>query len=279
MLGVVISNRTFGSTKTYKANFTRRHRPAQRQRRPDGRCARRHREVDQVGVRRRARTSPRCPSRRHRDRPDDHDHRGQGSLPQPGRPAVPRPGRDARRQPPTDRPERRSSRSAGPAPAVDLTALFNGFKPLFQALTPADVNSFALEIIKTLQGEGGTVDSLLTQTASLTNTVAQRDAAIGQVIDNLLTVLNTVQKRDAGLGETITQLQRLVTGLAGDRDAIAASLTNINILATSSAKLFTGIRPVPAGRPATSRSWPAVLNTTKDPVDKTKNALARVAAA
>ena len=74
------------------------------------------------------------------------------------------------------------------APAVDLTALFNGFKPLFQALTPADVNKFALEIIQTLQGEGGTVDSLLTQTASLTNTVADRDAVIGQVIDNLITV-------------------------------------------------------------------------------------------
>ena len=53
-------------------------------------------------------------------------------------------------------------------PALDLTVLFNGFKPLFAALNPQDVNAFAFEIIKTLQGEGGNVNSLLGHTASLT---------------------------------------------------------------------------------------------------------------
>jgi phospholipid/cholesterol/gamma-HCH transport system substrate-binding protein len=158
--------------------------------------------------------------------------------------------------------------------AVDLTALFNGFKPLFRALSPNDVNQFALEIIKTLQGEGGTVQDLLQQTASLTNTVAQRDAAIGQVIDNLLTVLSTVQQRDSGLGETITQLQRLVSGLAGDRDAISTSLVNINDLATSTAKLLTGIRPVLPGDLRNLTALASVLNNTKDTVNKGENALA-----
>jgi phospholipid/cholesterol/gamma-HCH transport system substrate-binding protein len=164
--------------------------------------------------------------------------------------------------------------SSRTAPAVDLTALFNGFKPLFRALSPNDVNQFALEIIKTLQGEGGTVQDLLQQTASLTNTVAQRDAAIGQVIDNLLTVLSTVQHRDSGLGETITQLQRLVSGLAGDRDAISTSLVNINDLATSTAKLLTGIRPVLPGDLKNLASLASVLNNTKDLVNKNENALA-----
>jgi len=181
---------------------------------------------------------------------------------------VTTPGEGARQSPDAVIPLDRTS------PALDLTALFNGFKPLFRALSPADVNKFALEIIKTLQGEGGTVQQLLVQTASLTNTVGQRDAAIGQVIDNLLTVLTTVQKRDEGLGQTITQLQRLVSGLAGDRDAIAASLTNLNTLASSSAKLFTGIRPVLPADLRNLQKLARVLNTTKDPVEKTKNALA-----
>ncbi len=159
-------------------------------------------------------------------------------------------------------------------PAVDLTALFNGFRPLFRALTPADVNKFALEIIKTLQGEGGTVQELLTQTASLTNTVGQRDAAISQIIDNLDSVLGTVAQRDKGLGDTISQLQRLVTGLAGDRNAIAASLGNINLLASSSAKLFAGIRPVLPADLRNLERLARVLNDTKDPVNKRMNALA-----
>ncbi|HEX4703806.1 MAG TPA: MCE family protein, partial [Pseudonocardiaceae bacterium] len=71
------------------------------------------------------------------------------------------------------------------APALNLTALFNGFKPLFQALNPADVNKLAYEIIQVLQGEGGTVDDLLAHTASLTSTVAAKDKVIGRTVDNL----------------------------------------------------------------------------------------------
>jgi phospholipid/cholesterol/gamma-HCH transport system substrate-binding protein len=129
------------------------------------------------------------------------------------------------------------------SPALDLTELFNGFRPLFAALSPNDVNSFALEIIKTLQGEGGTVADLAAKSATLTNTVADRDAAIGGVVDNLLTVLDTVAKRDAGLNQTVEQLQRLVSGLASDRNTIASSLQNIDNLASNSALLLEQIRP------------------------------------
>jgi phospholipid/cholesterol/gamma-HCH transport system substrate-binding protein len=129
------------------------------------------------------------------------------------------------------------------APALDLTELFNGFRPLFAALSPNDVNSFALEIIKTLQGEGGTVADLAAKSATLTNTIADRDAAIGGVVNNLLTVLDTVAKRDAGLNQTVQQLQRLVSGLASDRGTIAASLQNIDNLASNSALLLQQIRP------------------------------------
>jgi phospholipid/cholesterol/gamma-HCH transport system substrate-binding protein len=150
------------------------------------------------------------------------------------------------------------------APAVDLTALFNGFRPLFAALNPSSVNSFALEIIRTLQGEGGTVQNLLAQTASLTNTVANHDAVIGQVVDNLLTVLNTVEKRNSGLNETIVQLQRLVSGLAGDRGSISASLNHIDDLASSSTKFIAGIRPYLPSDLKSLAKLTNTLNTTKD---------------
>jgi phospholipid/cholesterol/gamma-HCH transport system substrate-binding protein len=133
------------------------------------------------------------------------------------------------------------------SPALDLTALFNGFRPLFQALSPEDVNTFSLEIIKTLQGEGGTVTELVARSASLTNTVANRDAAIGGVVNNLLKVLDTVEQRDDGLNQLISQLQRLVTGLAGDRNTIAAALQHIDDLASNSALLLEQVRPyIPA---------------------------------
>ena len=128
-------------------------------------------------------------------------------------------------------------------PALDLTVLFNGFKPLFAALNPQDVNAFAMEIIKTLQGEAGDVNSLLGHTASLTSTLADRDAVIGRTIDNLNAVLGTVDERGKQLSTLISELQRFVSGLATDREAIGASLTNIANLADATAGLVQEGRP------------------------------------
>jgi len=116
--------------------------------------------------------------------------------------------------------------------ALDLTVLFNGFKPLFAALSPQDVNALSGEIISVLQGEGGNINSLLSRTASLTSTLADRDQVIGRTITNLNTVLGTLD-----------QLQRFVTGLAGDRAAIGSSLTNINNVAGQTADLLAKGRP------------------------------------
>jgi phospholipid/cholesterol/gamma-HCH transport system substrate-binding protein len=128
-------------------------------------------------------------------------------------------------------------------PALDLTVLFNGFKPLFAALNPEDVNAFAMEIIETLQGEAGNINSLLSHTASLTTTLADRDQVIGRTIDNLNAVLETVDERDRQLSTLLVELQRFVSGLAEDREAIGASLTNIAGLAESTAGLVKDARP------------------------------------
>jgi phospholipid/cholesterol/gamma-HCH transport system substrate-binding protein len=127
--------------------------------------------------------------------------------------------------------------------ALDLTVLFNGFKPLFAALAPQDVNELSGEIISVLQGEGGNINSLLAHTASLTSTLADRDQLIGHTITNLNAVLGTVNAHDTALGNLLDQLQRFVSGLAEDRAVIGASLTNINNVAAQTADLLTKGRP------------------------------------
>jgi phospholipid/cholesterol/gamma-HCH transport system substrate-binding protein len=126
--------------------------------------------------------------------------------------------------------------------ALDLTVLFNGFRPLFQALEPQTVNQVAFEIVQTLQGEGGTVESIAARTASLTNTLADRDAVIGRVIDNLTLVLATIDDRGSELSDLIVQLRRLSAGFAEDREAIGASLDGISDLSTATAQLLVDIR-------------------------------------
>lgn len=123
-------------------------------------------------------------------------------------------------------------------PALDLTAMFNGFKPLFQALSPQDVNKLSGEIVQVLQGEGGTVDDLVKQTGQLARSLADKDAVIGQVIDNLNTVLDQVNARSGKLGGLVTSTQQLVTGLANERQPLGAAIDGLGALTTSTAGLL-----------------------------------------
>jgi phospholipid/cholesterol/gamma-HCH transport system substrate-binding protein len=127
-------------------------------------------------------------------------------------------------------------------PALDLTVLFNGFKPLFQALTPSDINKLSYEIIQVFQGEGGTLEGLLSSTASVTNTLADRDEVISALIENLNQVLVHIGDRDEQLSRLILSFRRLMGGLKDDREAILGSLEDISALSVETAGLLSGIR-------------------------------------
>jgi phospholipid/cholesterol/gamma-HCH transport system substrate-binding protein len=127
-------------------------------------------------------------------------------------------------------------------PALDLTVLFNGFKPLFQALSPEDVNQLSYELVQVFQGEGGTLEGLLAHTASVTSTLADRDEVIGDLIDNLSRVLDHVADRDKQLTRLISSFRTLVGGLKKDRQAILGSLEDVSALSVETASLIDGIR-------------------------------------
>ena len=127
-------------------------------------------------------------------------------------------------------------------PALDLTELFNGFKPLFRALSPDDVNKLSYEIIQVLQGEGGTVESLLAHTASLTSAIAGKDKVIGEVINNLNSVLTTVNQRGQKLSDLIVTVQQLVSGLAADREPIGDAIEALGGLAETTSGLLSEAR-------------------------------------
>ncbi|MFI9586255.1 MCE family protein [Streptomyces sp. NPDC052236] len=123
-------------------------------------------------------------------------------------------------------------------PALDLTQLFNGFQPLFEGLSPNEINDLAGSIVKVLQGEGSTVDSLIRHVGSLTTTVAAKDKVIGEVIKNLNTVLKTVNDREAGFNDLVTTLQKLVTGFSGDRKPLGDAVVALGDLTVVTADLL-----------------------------------------
>ncbi|MFL6174018.1 MAG: MCE family protein [Marmoricola sp.] len=153
-------------------------------------------------------------------------------------------------------------------PALDLTVLFNGFKPLFAALTPADVNRLSYEIIQVFQGEGGNLQGLLQSTGDITNTLANRDQLIGDVITNLNAVLKTVGDRDQQLNSLIVNLKTFVSGLTQDRSAILDSLDSVSALAQQTADITTGIRPGLVADIKGLRTVATNLNKGSDEIDR-----------
>ncbi|MFE6287491.1 MCE family protein [Streptomyces sp. NPDC057877] len=124
------------------------------------------------------------------------------------------------------------------APALDLTLLFNGFKPLFEGLDPKEVNDLAGSIVQVLQGEGATVDSLIRHIGSLSTTVAAKDEVIGEVVENLNTVLTTLNDREADFDDLVDTLQKLVTGFDEDRKPLGRAVAAMGDLTTVTADLL-----------------------------------------
>jgi len=154
-------------------------------------------------------------------------------------------------------------------PALDLDVLLNGFKPLFQGLSPSQVNELATGLVATLQGRGGTVESLLARTASLTNGLADDDRAIGSLITNLDTVLGSLDSRDVQLRQSIGQLKTLVAGLAADRDPISTSLSSVSRLSGTLSGLFADIRRPFGETVGAADSLAQLLNRNAKTIDDT----------
>ncbi|MDF2583859.1 MAG: mammalian cell entry protein, partial [Mycobacterium sp.] len=123
------------------------------------------------------------------------------------------------------------------APPLDLDALIGGFRPLFKALEPDQINALSGQLISALQGQGATIGSFLTQTAALTNTLADRDQLIGEVIVNLNTVLGSLGDQNEQFAKGVDGLSELIDGLAARRTDIANGVAYVSEAAGSIADL------------------------------------------
>jgi phospholipid/cholesterol/gamma-HCH transport system substrate-binding protein len=129
------------------------------------------------------------------------------------------------------------------SPALDLDALIGGFRPLFRALDPDQINALSGQLITALQGQGGTINSFLSQTAALTTTLADRDQLIGQVIVNLNTVLGSLGDQSDQFAKAVDALADLVKGLESRKQDISNGLAYSNAAAASITDLLSQARP------------------------------------
>lgn len=159
------------------------------------------------------------------------------------------------------------------APALDLDSVMGGFRPLFRALSPEQVNTLSGQLMAALQGQGGTISSFLSQTAAVTNTLADRDVLIGEVIDNLDIVLDSLGGQSDQLDKAVTSLADLMRGLADRKGEISDAVAYTNAAASSVADLLAQARePFTTAVRAADRTAELVL-ADRDSVDDLLNVL------
>lgn len=127
-------------------------------------------------------------------------------------------------------------------PALDLDSLIGGFRPLFRALDPDQVNALSGQLIQAFQGQGAVIGSFLSQTASLTSTLADRDELIGEVITNLNTVLGSLGDANKEFDQTIDSVNQIVQALADRRQDVTNGIAGTEAAAASIADLLSQAR-------------------------------------
>jgi phospholipid/cholesterol/gamma-HCH transport system substrate-binding protein len=153
------------------------------------------------------------------------------------------------------------------APALDLDLLLGGLKPLIHGLNPRDVNALSSALLEVFQGEGGTLQSLFNKSTSFTNTLADNDQTIEHLIDNLNTVAATLNKDGGEFSGAIDRLERLVTGLANDRDTFGPAIDALSNGTVTLADLLGKARPPLSGTVEQLRRLAPNLDNDKDRLD------------
>ena len=151
--------------------------------------------------------------------------------------------------------------------ALDLDLLLGGLKPVVQGLNPQAVNALTNSLIQILQGQEGNVESLFAKTSAFAGALADNSQTVQQLIDNLNTVLATISEDGDKFSGTVDRLERLVTGLAADRDPIGTAITALDNGTASLTDLLTEARAPLAGTVDQLARLAPILDGDKETLD------------
>ncbi|GED97796.1 MlaD family protein [Gordonia crocea] len=122
---------------------------------------------------------------------------------------------------------------------VNLTALMNGFEPLFSALDPKQVNDLAQGFVDTFAGRTQSVHLLLRQIASMGNNLSANSAVFARLVANLTTLMSTADARNAQLTELFAGLGSLTSAVVGDNGQFTALMNSGDRAVAALAEMMT----------------------------------------
>jgi phospholipid/cholesterol/gamma-HCH transport system substrate-binding protein len=128
-------------------------------------------------------------------------------------------------------------------PSFDISYLLNGFEPLVALLDPRQVDNLTNGIIQALQGDSGSVLTLITETSALAESLAGPDQVLGELITKLNDVVTNLARQSDGLQTMIGQTRDVLVTLGNRRDQMVASTGSIRAAMVRLATITDNIRP------------------------------------
>jgi phospholipid/cholesterol/gamma-HCH transport system substrate-binding protein len=128
-------------------------------------------------------------------------------------------------------------------PSFDIANLLNGFEPLLVLLDPEQVDNLTNAVIKALQGDSGSILTLITQTSALAESLAGPDQVLGEVITKLNDVATNLADQTDDLQAVIHQSRDVLVTLGDRREQLIASAGSINAAVTRLATITENINP------------------------------------
>jgi phospholipid/cholesterol/gamma-HCH transport system substrate-binding protein len=128
-------------------------------------------------------------------------------------------------------------------PSFDISYLLNGFEPLLALMDPRQVDNLTNGIIQALQGDSGSVLTLITETSALAESLAGPDQVLGEVITKLNDVVSNLAGQTHNLQTMISQTRDVLVTLGNRRDQLVASAGSINAAVVRLATITNNIRP------------------------------------
>ena len=128
-------------------------------------------------------------------------------------------------------------------PSFNISVLLNGFEPLFSVLDPNQIDNITTSIIRALQGDNGSITTLVAQTSDLAESFAGPDQILGDIIGNLDGIVRAFAEQRGAVDTVITQSQAMFTQLADRREELVTSIDSISTVVGRVATLANEAAP------------------------------------
>lgn len=128
-------------------------------------------------------------------------------------------------------------------PSFDISTVLNGFEPLFSVLDPQQIENITTAVIRSLQGDTGSIATLIAQTSELAESVAGPDQFLGDVITKLSGIVGTLAAQRGNVDSVVARAREIFVRLSEKENEFLPALDTTARVVDRASSIAAGALP------------------------------------